>query len=154
MAFTCGRLWKLVTTAPRGKWDIYILNAEDTDCINSIVALVTCCVNSLDPREQQILFYSKIFKHVLMSDFLAYAVKLNWNEYHKAQRIKVNGPKPFTLISFNQSSVGMVSFTWIQLTHWGRGTHICISKLTIIGSDNGLSPFRRQALSESMLEYC
>ena len=32
------------------------------------------------------------------------------------------------------------------LTHWGRVTHICISKLTIIGSDNGLSPDRRQAI--------
>ena len=33
-----------------------------------------------------------------------------------------------------------------QLTHWGRVTHICVSKLTIIGSDNGLSPSRRQAI--------
>ena len=32
------------------------------------------------------------------------------------------------------------------LTHWGRATHICVSKLTIIGSDNGLSPGRRQAI--------
>ena len=31
------------------------------------------------------------------------------------------------------------------LTHWGRVTHICVSKLTIIGSDNSLSPERRQA---------
>ena len=31
------------------------------------------------------------------------------------------------------------------LTHWGRATHICVGKLTIIGSDNGLSPGRRQA---------
>ena len=34
----------------------------------------------------------------------------------------------------------------IVLTHWGRVTHICVSKLTIIGSDNGLSPERRQAI--------
>ena len=34
----------------------------------------------------------------------------------------------------------------MHLTHWGRVTHICISKLTIIGSDNGLSPGRRQAI--------
>ena len=34
----------------------------------------------------------------------------------------------------------------INLTHWGRVTHICVSKLTIIGSDNGLSPDRRQAI--------
>ena len=33
-----------------------------------------------------------------------------------------------------------------QLTHWGRVTHICARKLTIIGSDNGLSPGRRQAI--------
>ena len=32
-----------------------------------------------------------------------------------------------------------------KLTHWGRVTHICFNKLTIIGSDNGLSPGRRQA---------
>ena len=33
-----------------------------------------------------------------------------------------------------------------DLTHWGRVTHICVGKLTIIGSDNGLSPGRRQAI--------
>ena len=32
------------------------------------------------------------------------------------------------------------------LNHWGRVTHICVSKLTIIGSDNGLSPDRCQAI--------
>ena len=32
------------------------------------------------------------------------------------------------------------------LTHWARGTHICVSNLTIIGSDNGLSSGWRQAI--------
>ena len=32
------------------------------------------------------------------------------------------------------------------LTHWDRVTHTYASKLTIIGSDNGLSPGRRQAI--------
>ena len=32
------------------------------------------------------------------------------------------------------------------LTHWGRVKHICVSRLTITGSDNGLSPGRRQAI--------
>ena len=32
------------------------------------------------------------------------------------------------------------------LTHWGRVMHICGSKLAIIGSDNGLSPSRPQAI--------
>ena len=33
-----------------------------------------------------------------------------------------------------------------SLTHWGRVTHICVGNLTIIGSDNGLSPGWRQAI--------
>ena len=33
-----------------------------------------------------------------------------------------------------------------MLTHWGRVTHICVNKLTIIGADNGLSPGWRQAI--------
>ena len=33
-----------------------------------------------------------------------------------------------------------------KLTHWGRVTHICVSEPTSIGSDNGLSPGRRQAI--------
>ena len=34
----------------------------------------------------------------------------------------------------------------LYLTHEGRVTHICVGKLTIIGSDNGLAPGRRQAI--------
>ena len=39
--------------------------------------------------------------------------------------------------------------TWcalLGLTHWGRVTHICVSKQTSIGSDNGFSPGRHQAI--------
>ena len=35
---------------------------------------------------------------------------------------------------------------YLNLNHWGWVTHICSSKLTIIGSDNGLSPGRHQAI--------
>ena len=34
----------------------------------------------------------------------------------------------------------------VMLTHWGRVTHICVSKLITIGSDNGLSPGQHQAI--------
>ena len=34
----------------------------------------------------------------------------------------------------------------LVLTHWGRVTHICVSKLTVIGPVNGLLPGRRQAI--------
>ena len=32
------------------------------------------------------------------------------------------------------------------LTHWGRVTHICVSALTTMGSDNGLAPGRCQTI--------
>ena len=36
--------------------------------------------------------------------------------------------------------------TWYVLTYWGPVTHLCVSDLRSIGSDNGLSPGRRQAI--------
>ena len=45
------------------------------------------------------------------------------------------------------SRLGATRATGHYLTHWGRVTQICVGKLTIIGSDNGLSPARRQAIS-------
>ena len=33
------------------------------------------------------------------------------------------------------------------LSYWGRVTHTCVSKLAIIGSDNGLSPSRRKPIT-------
>ena len=43
-----------------------------------------------------------------------------------------------------------------QLIHWGRVTHIYVSKLTIIDSDsdNGWSADRRQAVIWINAEYC
>ena len=36
---------------------------------------------------------------------------------------------------------------WVEtLTHWGRVMHICVSKFSILGSDNDLSPGWRQAI--------
>ena len=43
-------------------------------------------------------------------------------------------------------AVTCISSSRYMLTHWGRVTHICVGNLTIIGSDNGLSPGRRQAI--------
>ena len=39
-----------------------------------------------------------------------------------------------------------VNRTGQLLTHWGRVTQICVGNQTIIGSDNGLSPGRHQAI--------
>ena len=37
-------------------------------------------------------------------------------------------------------------YIYIYIYIWGRVTHICVSRLTITGSDDGLSPGRRQAI--------
>ena len=39
-----------------------------------------------------------------------------------------------------------------MLTHWSRVMHICVSRITNIGSDNGLSPGRRQAIIRTSAE--
>ena len=61
-----------------------------------------------------------------------------------------------SLNKINNAELTCFLMRWIRLgtynlhagvsTHWGRVTHICVGKLTIIGSDNGLSSQRRQAI--------
>ena len=46
----------------------------------------------------------------------------------------------------NKIALGVQPGEAYALTHWGRGAQICVSKLTIIGSVNGLSPGRCQAI--------
>ena len=55
------------------------------------------------------------------------------------------GPRPKTYLMHNTKGLRIYG-TVCGLTHWGLVSHICVGKLTIIGSDNGLSPGRRQAI--------
>ena len=55
---------------------------------------------------------------------------------------------PIKLCTVRQRSIFIKDFSrYNSLTHWGRVTHICVGNLTIIDSDNGLSPGRRQAIT-------
>ena len=45
-------------------------------------------------------------------------------------------------LSCSQANLALI----MSLTHWGRVTQICVSKLAIIVSDNGLPPGQRQAI--------
>ena len=64
--------------------------------------------------------YTEVFSEVLIGKKLALFQIMAWCQ---------TGKKPLS-----------------ELTHWGGVTHICVSKLPIIGSDNGLLPDRRQAI--------
>ena len=49
-------------------------------------------------------------------------------------------------IFFKKVNLQIVAILFYVLTHWDRVKHICISKLTMIVSDNGLSPGWHQAI--------
>ena len=53
--------------------------------------------------------------------------------------------RKLTQVELNCHGHGSWAQTWV--TQWGQVTHICASKLTITGSDNGLSPGRHQAIT-------
>ena len=62
---------------------------------------------------------------------------------------KVLCHSPLSNLNSQWVSQLLFSITYLKiifLTHWGWVTHICIGKLTNIGSDNGLSPGRHEAI--------
>ena len=54
--------------------------------------------------------------------------------------------QPASYLYFIQNTGSLTPITNGNLTHWGRVTYLCVGKLTIIGSDNGMSPGRHQAI--------
>ena len=71
-----------------------------------------------------------------------YSKRMVWNVVCKMATISSRGR---WVNSFWLSDV-ILHFTSWSSTHWGRVTHICVGRLTIIGSDNALSPERRQGI--------
>ena len=59
---------------------------------------------------------------------------------------KLTKQDPWQLLIMTCQTKNSIGLSPCVLTHWGRVMHICVSKLTIIGSDNGLSPGRHQAI--------
>ena len=87
---------------------------------------------------------------MLLMENTTYIYK-QYSENDKSNKLKV--VILTTCITFDETKVS----TWwpscfggkvesFILTHWGRVTHICVNKLSILGSHNGLSPGRRQAI--------
>ena len=56
--------------------------------------------------------------------------------------------------AFSCAKMSAILLSINLLTHWSRETHMYVGKLAIIIADNGLSPGRRQAISEPMQEHC
>ena len=70
--------------------------------------------------------------------------KVDWNKTPQPVQVKLK-----TLRGVKDKLPGMNCKKQSRhkgLIHWDRVTHICVSNVSIIGSDNGLSPGRRQAI--------
>ena len=94
--------------------------------------------------------------------WLRYGVTIAWQHqtiswssvdifYH--ERISVNLYSEFKTFYSRKTHLDLWFAKWRPfcpglsiLTHWDRVTHICVSKLTTTGPDNGLSSGRRQAI--------
>ena len=116
----------------------------------------TVQVNSLAPRRCGIGFTNVFFKLVLLTDFLKtfYEIGLRWQKpiCDKSALVQVMTWCREAISHYpSQSwpSFHVVSLGHNELTHRGWVTHICVSNLTTIGSDNGLLPGRRQAIIQT-----
>ena len=117
-----------------------------------------CCIQIF--RQEFLLLYQGCFNIKMPSTSLGFPLKrwdglmtemVSWPSY------LYNGNLFFRLKQSpgSYSNIWQDALLWDRvaqnsrhawLTHWGRVTHICVGNLTIIGSDNGLSPGRRQAI--------
>ena len=87
--------------------------------------------------------------------FYFYAHNIKWLELYITVPFivkNIGGNSAQRLINVDWLFVGFyaqrINVTWLfgVLTHWDRVMHICVSKVTTIGSDNGLSPGQHLAI--------
>ena len=140
-------------------------------CLISQVGLFS----TLRPKQNGCHFVDDIFKYIFLNEYVRILLKISLRSVTKVRisnialsehcwtndgwlltHICITRPQCinslvshlcYFQICFSASYMSISSETAMaMLTHWGRVTHICVNKLTIIGSDNGLSPGRRQAI--------
>ena len=95
------------------------------------------CLNSLGLTTLTLIFNLKTIWRIRKSGYTVFFVR-------PIRKLMKDNGISFTEIDLQSNHKCDVYYR--QLTHWGRVTHICVGKQTIIGSDNGLSPGRRQAI--------
>ena len=105
--------------------------------------------NSLIPPSTIQLHANQIWKLTLCKNGRCVVIRLMligvWLNHAYCQDTKTGSPCIHALHPWKTDRPCIIYFSQ-SLTHWGRVTHICVSKRTIIGSDNGLSAGRRQAI--------
>ena len=87
------------------------------------------------------------------------ALQMAWGAYGLVYRNHIQKAVPLTVVGVGHScSLYKMCFTtettYVQGIITGRMTHICVSTLTIIGTNNGFSPGGCQSIIWAMLECC
>ena len=109
---------------------------------------VIASINILRLREDGRHFADDVFKCISLNGGIWISINISWKFVPKGQINNI--PTLVQITAWHRpgnkplSEPTMVSS--VTRTHWGRVTHICVGNLTIIGSDNGLSPGRHQAI--------
>ena len=123
---------------------VWILMTSVTTVLSAYLCISFFVVNTLGPRQNSHRFSRRHFQ-INFLRWRGFNFEENFDEvcshwyYQKQDSIGLgNGLSPVQPQAIIWTNYG--------LTHWGRVTHICVSKLTIIGSDKGLSSDRRQAI--------
>ena len=118
-----------------------------------------CYFNTLKPEQNGRHFAGDIFKCIFFNEDVWISIKISRKFVAKgpinekltliqvmAQCSAGDEPFPGPMLTKVYDTIWRHKATMCLVTHWGRVTHICVSDLTIIGSDNGLSPGQRQAI--------
>ena len=94
----------------------------------------SCWLNSSPPGQNGHHFADDIFKCLFLNENV-------WISINISLKCSVNNIRALVQIMAWRSMNQLHSKPILQLlTHWGRMMHICVSKSTIISSDNGLLP--------------
>ena len=110
------------------------------------------CLDSETTNRNQHVFFilllSKYWRWTCSCVFFLFVIKVVWAQWHhlaSSSWIWTTLAQVMACCLVSPSHY-LTCKSLLGLTHWGRVTHICVSDLTNIGPDNGLSPARRQAI--------
>ena len=115
-------------------------------CLYFVTPYISCKVQSIYCTLSMVIDISSFLDPPLITKFKTLLIESATPE-----------KKMFLFYTFLKTSTKLGPYIWhfvifssfvlsVDLTHWDRVTHICVSKLTTIGSDNGLPPGQRQAI--------
>ena len=123
---------------------IYLLSTKRGICLKQIGHCVILATSKINTAIKSQLSPSWQRGWIPCREPPEFISSFNWSHplEHHAEQFNIKG----TILNTINNLYTTISITWYDdgeledLTYWDRVTHICVSKLTIISSDNGLLP--------------